>query len=259
MPLQSKIFDSVCKDLGNGNQLHFINIPALDANITAHIDANISSICEGRAGTDLKTIKQRLVTFLTSKKGSPTEMGAIAEFFGHLYLTQVGFKQEFLFLNLEEGSIKKGFDGYYSLGNETWIYESKSGALSTESATHESKVSSAYSDLKEKISGNTKNNPWQNAYNHASHIDVGTATSIRQNLKTLANAFTQNTCQDIGSFNIIPGSTLFLNNTWSRIDTNELTPKLLKLIDTFSFTKINIVCINKASIELFWAYLENKI
>ena len=257
MTFQSNIFDSECKELGDGNHLHFINIPALDDIITAYIDASIVSICEGAACTDLATIKQRLIAFLAPKKGTTTEMGAIAEFFGHLYMTEIGFNQEFLFLNLEEGSIKKGFDGYYSFDGETWIYESKSGSTTTERATHDAKVRLAYSDLKDKISGNPANNPWQNAYNHACHIDVGTAASIRQNLKGLARAFTQGTRQDIGSFNIIPGSTLFLEGLWSAIDEDVIAPKLLQLIGEFSFKKIHIICVNKASIELFWTYLES--
>jgi len=253
---QSNIFDFECKDLGNGNHLHFINIPALDDDVTAHIDASIVSICEGTTDTDIATIKQRLIAFLTPKKGSTTEMGAIAEFFGHLYLTEIGFNQEFLFLNLEEGSIKKGFDGYYSLNDEAWIYESKSGSMATQGTSHETKISLAYSDLKDKISGNPANNPWQNAYNHASQIDVGTTASIRQNLKALARAFTQGTRQDIASFNIIPGSTLFLEGAWTDIDIDGLAPKLEKLMTTFSFSKIHMICVNKASIDLFWHYLE---
>jgi hypothetical protein len=189
----SNIFSSEHIDLGNGNHFHFINIPTLDPNIIAHIDANIVSICEGATDTELATIKQRLKADLTPKKGSTLEMGTIAEFFGHLYLTEIGFKQEFLFLNLEERSIKKGFDGYYSLNNETWIFESKSGSIASQGASHQSKVSLAYSDLKDKISGNPANNPWKNAYNHASHIDVSTDETIRKNLQELSRAFTQGT------------------------------------------------------------------
>ena len=256
MLFQSNIFNSEDIDLGNGSHIHFINIPTLDEVITSYIDASIVSICEGATDTDIATIKKRLIAFLTPKKGSTTEMGAIAEFFGHLYLTEIGFKQEFLFLNLEEGAIKKGFDGYYSQNDETWIYESKSGSISTEGASHEAKISLAYSDLRTKISGNSPNNPWQNAYNHASIIDVGTSVSIRQNLKALANAFTQGKHQDIASFNIIPGSTLFLDGAWTNIDVAGLIPQLRTLMTAFKFSKINIICVNKASIALFWSYLE---
>jgi len=257
MPFQSNIFDSECIDLGNGNHLHFVNIPTLDDEITAHIDASIVSICEGATDTDLAIIKQRLIADLTSKKGSTLEMGTIAEFFGHLYLTEIGYKQEFLFLNLEERSIKKGFDGYYTHNNETWIYESKSGSIATKRASHESKISSAYSDLKDKISGNPANNPWMNAYNHSCHINVGTDASIRKNLQALARAFTQGTRQDIATFNIIPGSTLFIEGAWNNIDVAVLAPELEKLMTTFSFSKIHIICVNKASIDLFWDYLES--
>jgi hypothetical protein len=257
MSFQSNVFDSECIDLKNGNNLHFINIPTLDENIIDHIDASIVSICEGATDTDINTIKLRLIADLSSKKGSTLEMGTIAEFFGHLYLTEIGFKQEFLFLNLEERSIKKGFDGYYSHNGETWIYESKSGSIVTKGASHESKISLAYSDLKDKISGNPANNPWQNAYNHACQIDVGTAASIRKNLKELANTFTQGKRQHIASFNLIPGSTLFLEGAWSDIEVDSLVPKLEQLITTFTFSKIHIICVNKASVDLFWDYLES--
>jgi hypothetical protein len=256
LPFQSNIFDSECIDLENGNHLHFINIPTLDDNITACIDANMVSICEGASDTDLATIKQRLIAFLTPKKGSNIEKGAIAEFFGHLYLTEIGFRQEFLFLNLEEGSIKKGFDGYYSLNSETWIYESKSASMRTNGASHNSNISLAYSDLKKKISGNPENNPWENAFNHASLIHVGTDESIRKNLKDLANAFTLGKRQDIAKFNIIPGSTLFLDGTWSAIDVDCLVPELKQLIKNYKFQKIDIICVNKVSVDLFWNYLE---
>mgnify|MGYP001791646428 CR=1 FL=1 len=75
MPFESNIFDSECRDLANGNYLHFINIPALDDDITTHIDANIVSICQGAADTDLATIKHQPMAFLTPKRGSTTEIG----------------------------------------------------------------------------------------------------------------------------------------------------------------------------------------
>ncbi len=85
---------------------------------------------------------------------------------------------------------------------------------------------------------------------------MGTDASIRQNLKALAKAFTQGTRQDIASFNIIPGSTLFLEGAWSDIDVDYLTPKLRQLMTTFNYSTIHIICVNKASIALFWDYLE---
>ncbi|MFY2508239.1 hypothetical protein ACN3E9_08105 [Vibrio pectenicida] len=110
-------------------------------------------------------------------------MGAISEFFVHLYLQESGYKQEFLFFNLEEGSIKKGFDGFFSKNSDTFLLESKSGSIKSKKISHKDKLKSAYSDLENYVSGKSekgKNNPWKNAYNHASHIDVGTEKSIRK-------------------------------------------------------------------------------
>lgn len=256
MSFITKTFQSDYIDLGDENYLHFVNIRSLDDNIIDCIDKHIVSICEGATSTDLITIKKRLIDFLTPKRGSTIEAGAIAEFFSHLFLNEIGFKQQFLFLNLEEGSIKKGFDGYYSRSGESWIFESKSGTISSTGITHQSKISEAYRDLKNKIIGISKNNPWRNAYNHASHIDVQSSSKIRADLKTLADEYTHGDAQDIRNFNIIPGSTIFLDGTWIEIDSDDLEIKLKALLQRFEFSKIHVICINKASIKLFWNYLE---
>jgi hypothetical protein len=257
MSFGTNIFDLEVNDLGNENYLHFINIELLNDDLVELIDERIVSICEGCTSTDLGTIKKRLITFLTPKKGSTTEMGAIAEFFTHLYLNEVGFKQDFLFLNLEEGSIKKGFDGYYSRAGESWIYESKSGSGRTKGISHKSKIKEAHADLDGKITGNTKNNPWQNAYSHANQLDVKSEPDIRKKLKKMADNFTNGNFDKIENFNIIPGSTIFLDGVWASIDSDTLEAELKSLIKKLSFKKIHVVCVNKASVQLFWDYLES--
>lgn len=250
-------FRSESIDLGNDNHFHFINISDLSSEIKACIDKNIVSICEGSSSTDLSTIKVRLINFLSPKKGTNIEMGAIAEFFTHLYLKEIGFTQQFLFLNLEEGSIKKGFDGYYLFSDKEWIYESKSGMISKNGVTHDNKIKEAYEDLRKKISGEVTNNPWQNAYSHASQIDINASPNVRKGLKKLANEFTLGKYGNIEKFNIIPGSTIFLESLWADIDVPDLTLKLKSLLETFKYKNIMVVCINKTSVSLFWEYLEN--
>lgn len=256
MKFKSKVFNSVCLALGNGNYLHLINIEGIDSNLESYIDKSIVKICEGNALTNLSLIKKRLIDFLKTKKGSNIEMGSIAEFFTHLYLREMGYNQEFLFLNLEEGSIKKGFDGYYSFLGDEWIYESKSGSISTANISHDGKIKEAYNDLTKKISGDIKNNPWQNAYNHASHIDVGSVESIRKNIKKFSEDFIHDKFHNIKDFNIIPGSTIFLDGGWEKIDPADLKIKIKALVKEFNFKKITIICVNKRSIELFWDYLK---
>lgn len=253
--LPSNTFQVDCRNMGGDNYLHFINIEDITPELETLIDNSIVSICEGNTNTSLPIIKKRLITFLQPKKGTTIEQGAIAEFFAHLYLNEIGFRQECLFLNLEEGSIKKGFDGYYSLGLEEWIYESKSGVSSTIGINHKDKIGEAYRDLKNKISNSQGNDPWRNAYMHASQIDVGTDATIRKNLKQLSEGFVNNVSYDIGNFNIIPGSTIFLEGNWEPIDGDDLGLKITQLLSNYDFKKINVICTNKKSLDLFWTYL----
>ena len=78
-----------------------------EASIQEQIAENIVSICEGNTETDLETIKIKLKDYLEPKTVR-TRRGAIAEFYIHLFLKSLGYKQHCLFLNLEENSIKKG-------------------------------------------------------------------------------------------------------------------------------------------------------
>lgn len=251
---KSKNFNANTVKLDAGKFIHFINIENIDSNLETLIDKRIVSICEGKTNSDLNLIKRRLIDFLTPKRNTTIEMGAIAEFFLHLYLYDIGYKQEFLYLNLEEGSIKKGFDGYFSFKNEEWVLESKSGDISTINISHTNKAKEAYFDLEEKIKGKTKNNPWQNAYNHAR--TVGTKDNIQKNIKKLSDEFTYKKFHKIDDFNIIPCSTIFLNARWKVIDELKIETDIKKIISTFKCKKLNIICINKKSIKLFWRYLK---
>jgi hypothetical protein len=237
--------------------IHIIDIEDINSSLKQFIDEHFVSICEGDSGSNLEQVKKNVLDSL-SRKDSNTKMGATAEFFLHLYLKSLGYKQECLYLNLEEGSIKKGFDGYYSLDDiEEYIMESKSGSSSTNGISHPSKIKEAYSDLKNSLAGTkSNNNPWKNAYNHASHIDVKTAKSIRKNIKKLSDEFDDNIFHNIKDFNIIPASTIFLDNIWNDEYSKEIINDLKKLSKKFEFSKLNIICITQQSLELFERYLE---
>lgn len=100
LPVEIKLISST-------HELHVINIESLDTKTTKYLDDFLVSICEGSSDSELDLVKIRLRKFLEDKDTN-TRMGAAAELFAHLYLRMIGYKQEFLFFNLEEGSIKKG-------------------------------------------------------------------------------------------------------------------------------------------------------
>ncbi|WP_417350083.1 hypothetical protein [Ferrimonas sp.] len=245
------------KVLSSGFKLDVIDIKSIDGELELGLNRHLVSICEGNSESELRLIKLRLKNFL-SEKSLNTKMGAIAELIIHLYLMNKGYKQEFLFFNLEEGSIKKGFDGFFSKSSETYIMESKSGSVLSESADHKSKLKIAYSDLDGYVSGKSKkstNNPWKNAYNHASHIDVGTKDSIRKKIKELQDMFDLGQFSKIGDFNIIPCSTIYLDGAWDSSLSDDVLSNSNFILD-FDGKTVKAICVTKSSMNIFMNYLE---
>ncbi|MEZ8657979.1 hypothetical protein BCS84_10340 [Vibrio cyclitrophicus] len=242
--------------LDTGRSLHVIEIESITKEMKNLLNKYFVSICEGDSDSEISLVKKRLVKFLETKNEA-TQMGAVAEFFVHLYLNQLNFKQEFLFFNLEENSIKKGFDGLFSRDTETFLVESKSGNITTKGISHKSKLNTAYSDLKDYVSGKSekgRNNPWRNAYNHACHIDVCSEKSLRKKIKKLSEMYDDGDYTHVKDYRIIPCSTIFLNSIWD----NEENSKILNendFLKNYECSSLDAVCISKTSLELFKEYL----
>jgi len=79
----------------SNTKLTIIDIEHLNGDMRVVLDDNFVSICEGRSGSPLATVK-KLVATLYASKNDTWIMGATAEFFVHLYITLSGFKQECL-------------------------------------------------------------------------------------------------------------------------------------------------------------------
>ncbi len=243
--------------INKNTNLNIISIDEITDELKILLDSKLVLICEGDSESNIGIVKKRLTNFIDSKKkGSNLKMGLVAEFFIHLYLSTLGFKQECILLNLEESSMKKGFDGYYSNNNKQWIMESKSGSGTTKKIAHRGKLVEAYTDLKQKLDGKSSNNPWQNAYNHAQLIDVGTSKSIRSYIKAMSDDYVKESYYDIADFSIIPASTIYVDNsTFSCIEC-ELIDSIKKVIKDKEYEDAEIICITKKSMKLFFDYLE---
>ncbi|MGG5511202.1 hypothetical protein ACPDHN_14755 [Myroides odoratimimus] len=128
--------------------LHFISIEKYSPRLKKYIENNIHQIWNGdneivESSNDIKITKTELKNLLV-KKSVLQKNGIVSEFICHLYLRANQFKQHFLFSNLEEKGMKKGFDGLYGIDNDFYIYESKSSLESTLEASHNSNISEAY-------------------------------------------------------------------------------------------------------------------
>jgi hypothetical protein len=232
-------FDVEIQKINRTEYIHYLSLKSIGADLITLIDKYIVSICESDHDTEIGTVKKELKSFF-SGKDIRTQQGAIAEFIVHLYLKESGFNQECLFLNLEEGSIKKGFDGYYTFSSFEWIMESKSGSINTKDISHKKKLKEAYNDLKDKIGGNTSNNPWKNAYNHAKI--VGSSQNILNNIKSLSKMYIDKQYPNMNDLNIIPASTIFFEKTSKSIDFN--CSEIQTTISDMQFKSINAICID---------------
>ena len=135
---------------------------------------NLRSICHGEntAKSDHKTYSYNntVKTFLQrySTKKPDTQKGMIGELLVHVVLTIYNRKLKTIspFLNLEESSIKKGFDIvlYEKKSKQVWIAEVKSGESRDESASIKcaSLLNEAKTDLIKRLSS-TKESIWLNA------------------------------------------------------------------------------------------------
>lgn len=242
-------------------QLVIIDIEDLSENVVKVLDSNLVSICEGSSGSDLQTIK-KYVSNLYATKNDDWIKGATAEFFIHLYIKLSGYKQECLFLNLEEGSIKKGFDGYYSHNEVEWIMESKSGDVTSVGGTHSEKVILAMNDLEKKVAGKDKakgkkipNNPWRNAYSHASMYDVGTSDKIRKNIKRLSDDFINGKFYGIEQFNTMPCGTIFLNGVWNPPTHQEILDSIKQISSKLKGKNVKVICVTQKTVKQFVDYI----
>lgn len=245
---------------------HFINIEDYYEAFKEFINESITSIWNGVLGdNDLDDVLIEIKDWFDGKDYKK-KAGFIAEFFCHLYMKSLGYEQHFIFQNLEDkGSMKKGFDGLYQLNDEMWIYESKSSLHTTQDASHNSNIGEAYNDIDKKLQGKKLDNnykpisPWNNAINHASLLQVSPDKSLIENLNSFKKRFNRKDFENIKNFNVIPSSTIFLEDKWTTIDYDDLKVKLERLIKKYKYKKMNILCINKKSIESFIGYIDGKI
>lgn len=236
----------------NNIKISVFDVISLTDELKQFIDDNIHQICLGEHG-DLSCVKLELKYRINRWNDDNKKIGSIAEFFAHLYLKSIGYRQECLFFNLEERSLKKGFDGVYSIGNQLWFMESKSGLITTDGVTHVAKIREAYNDIKLKITTGVSNNPWLNAYNHARV--VRTKKKLRDSLKQISDDFINNRYQTINDKNIIPCATIFLNGVWSP-QNHEYIIESVKNISILQGRCIHAICITQSSYKMFMQYLE---
>ena len=142
------------------------------------IRRNLATICHGThvsdyVNDDLYCYKSTLESFIAryNTKGDTIKIGMIGEFISHILITELfdEFSVVSAFFNLEEKSIKKGFDLllYSSLDKSVWITEVKSGNRHKDKSLNQTTkdlLNTAKNDLKSRL-GTQETMYWLNAVN----------------------------------------------------------------------------------------------
>lgn len=251
------IFNHTVIQLDKKVTLNFINVENYTNDFIKLIEAEIGFIRNGNVNDeDIKDVKKRIKIWIDrKKKDERAKNGFVAEFICHLYLRSTNFEQYSLFKNLEERGPKKGFDGLYMLNDEMWLVESKSTTVLKNS--HLSEINKAYTDIKNKIESSEEdldiNDPWENAKHH---IQVANPNkTLNENMKKLSSDFINNRKHKIKEFNIIPCSTIYLKGSWKEINVEELKNKLKNEIVKKEAKKLNVLCVNKKSVDDFITFI----
>lgn len=162
------------------NNYAICHVEFLSDNLKELIRSNLSTICHGSyisdsdyADTPLFSYEVTLASFLEryNNKADNTKKGMIGEFLSHILITELfdEFDVVSAFFNLEEKSIKKGFDLllYKSSDNSVWITEVKSGNLhknKTHDQTTKELLNTAKADLDARLN-QQETMYWYNAVN----------------------------------------------------------------------------------------------
>ncbi len=252
------MFDSIFYTLSDKSNLFVVNVKEDKVELKRHLDLYLTLAYANRDKSDLKIVKKELFLFLTNKT-EITRIGAIAELLVHLFLREQGYDQACLMENLEESSIKKGFDGLYENDTFFWVVESKSGQLNGTLMKHKDKISIAYNDLKSKIEGTQKKvangyNPWKNAYSHAKAADR--KNDLLDKLRLLSNDYTLKKYKQIKDFKIIPSSTLFYSKYGNQM-ASDVKQDMIKLDLLKDYSQCVYLTFNIKNIDIIIEYLED--
>lgn len=165
--------------------------------------------------SDCKLIVKKIL----SRKDDNKKRGYIGELLSHILLGELKFQRLFVFRNLEENSMKKGFDGLQEKNNLMRIEECKSTTRTDNN--HVYNINKAVNDIKEKVTNFDLNDPWYNAMNHIQMINYKN-DALKQQIAKLSRDFTNNISPKISELNFLPCSILFFDYDYLNRD-NEVT------------------------------------
>jgi hypothetical protein len=231
------------------------------------IRSELSKVCHGPAKADegrksyayKPTIREFVKRY--KDKAPTTKLGMIGELLCHILLFHFNdkLKPASPFFNMEEGSIKKGFDLMIidTKDNSFWITEVKSGELGEKNKQQKirSLIDLAKSDLVERLTSNSAT-IWYSAINN---IEISLTGNVPEKkiLKDLLEEFIEDDekiSKDSTSMNVFLVPILF-ESTANSIEMATLKEKHKKLIEAGDFSNCIVFAIQKSTITKIETFL----
>jgi len=233
------------------------------------IRARLSTICHGpdsvNAAAVFASYKQTLKEFNKryNSKQENTKKGMIGELLTHILLLKIHSHLEPAspFFNMEEGSIKKGFDlvVFDNKLDQIWISEVKSGNAGVQNSDsfNKSLLNTAKNDLNGRLQEN-ETNLWHNAINGAK------IALSKGNIKDQINKILEECYQEAASKeqngsnkNVILISVTY-KDTSDPISLDVVEDKGKAIIEEELFNDVLVFSIQKETYQRIAAFLENE-
>ena len=137
--------------------------------------------------------------------------------------------------------------------------ESKAGVDTSEQISHLSKVKEAYTDLTNKLSGtseNEPNDPWMNALHHAD--STTTSDNIKTKISKLSEDYVLDISHSIDEYNIIPSGTVFIvseNEPDNFNDVRIIKDQINEYFKDKDYKNLIVICSTQKAYKSFLDYI----
>lgn len=233
--------------------------------------ANLSFICFGlsasESGREMYNYRNTLKNFIDryESKNELIRQGMMGELLVHLVIKIYfpEFRVVSAFFNLEERSIKKGFDLVLISDSEhsLWLTEVKSGQLHKDKNSNETSIElleTAKRDLVKRINDSNSNSLWYNAAAHAKlayEENSDLKKSIIDLIEQKIVATEPHKANKIKDMNVFLASTIF--NTFSdSITINEIYSENEHIRDEKVFNNLIVIALQKETYNRIFEFLK---
>lgn len=232
------------------------------------IRSRLSAVCHGAAnaesGSEMYCYKSTLKEFLKrySSKSERQKKGILGELLLHILLST--FHEEYdvnsPFFNLEERSVKKGFDIVLNKKgtSDIWIAESKAGELHARKNSTQTiieLINTAQDDLYERLNGDSFS-LWQNAI-HGARVAISDKRDDRAAIvEILQNHGVSANNEDMSSdtMNVILAGTVF-SDISVPVDSERIKDRHLQIKSSTKFKDVYLIAIQKSTYTKIYDFL----